>query len=195
MRTRNKLVFGFGINDFNGNVKINGKLIKSYALWKSMLSRCYNDDYHKRFPTYIGCTVCEEWLSFSNFKKWIDENYIKDYHLDKDILFKGNKIYSPETCCFVPHKINTLFEKSNHSRGEYPIGVCFDKNINKFKSQVSINGYRKSGYYDTLNEAFESYKKSKETQIKSMAINFYNEGKITFEVYSKMIIYEVEYKD
>ena len=77
----------------------------------------------------MGCTVCEEWLNYSNFKVWYDQNRIKGMalDLDKDILFKGNKVYSPETCCFVPHAINTLFLNGKKNRGDLPLGVHFDK--------------------------------------------------------------------
>ena len=105
-----KLLYNVGINDYIGKVNINGKIEKFYKVWQSMLSRCYDPKYHNRNPAYIGCKVCKEWYSLTAFKKWFDKNYIEDYELDKDILIEGNKLYSPDTCCFVPKEINRLFE-------------------------------------------------------------------------------------
>ena len=84
---KKQLIFGIGVNDYDGHVRINGKIIKSYDVWHSMIERCYSKKSHKKRPTYIGCKVHKEWLYFSNFKKWFDENYIEGYELDKDILF------------------------------------------------------------------------------------------------------------
>ena len=105
-----KLIFNNGINDYDDITYRNGRDIKSYSVWHSMLQRCYDDKYHIKHPTYEGCTVCDEWLYFSNFKKWFDENYIEGTQLDKDI-FSKNKVYSPETCCFVPREINVLMSQ------------------------------------------------------------------------------------
>ena len=100
---------------------------RTYITWQSMLRRCYDAYYINRENSYIDCFVCDEWLNFQNFAKWYEENYYEcnneRMELDKDILIKGNKIYSPTTCIFVPQRINRLFTKSNKNRGEYPIGV------------------------------------------------------------------------
>lgn len=70
---------------------------------EDIINRCYNAKFREKQLQYTGCTVCEEWLNYSNFKVWYGQNGIKGMalDLDKDILFKGNKVYSPETCCFV----------------------------------------------------------------------------------------------
>ena len=105
----------------------NGKKTKCYKVWHSMLQRCYDPKLQEREPTYRGCTVCDKWHNFQTFAEWYNDNYYQIHGevmcLDKDILIKGNKIYSPETCCFVPEKINTLFVKSDKSRGNNPIGT------------------------------------------------------------------------
>ena len=114
-----------------------------------MIERCYSKKSHKKRPTYIGCKVHKEWLYFSNFKKWFDENYIEGYELDKDILFKGNKWYCTDTCAFVPKEINSLFTKHDSKRGNFPIGVSYKKEIKKFYSSVSINGVIKNlGFFN-----------------------------------------------
>ena len=160
-------------------VSENGKHTKAYKYWKNMLNRCYNPYELNKEPTYINCYVCEEWYNFQNFAKWYEENYYEiegeKMCLDKDILVKNNKIYSPETCMFVPERINSLFIKQSRKRGKYPIGVCWRKDINKFQVKYSIldkNNEKKRihlGYYDTSKEAFLVYKKYKESYIKQVA--------------------------
>lgn len=197
-------VFGVGVVGLEEIVDKNGKLIKSYTKWASMLTRCYDDREHNRFPRYIGCTVCDEWLYYPNFKKWYDENYYEIDHetmcLDKDILIKGNKIYSPEMCMFVPERINTLFVKSNNIRGKYPIGVCWKEKNNKFEAKCSvfdaITNKKKCKYlglHNTQQEAFESYKKFKENYIKKVAD--YYKDRIPKKLYDAMYRYEVEITD
>lgn len=102
-----------------GNYKVSDNTIVNlnYSTWLSMLKRCYNIEFQFKHSSYIGCSVHEDWHNFQNFAKWYDENYYsignERIALDKDILVKGNKIYSPETCIFVPHNINNLFTKGN----------------------------------------------------------------------------------
>jgi len=188
--------YGVGINNFEGNVSIKKKYIKSYIQWKNMLQRCYSKKYHEMHPTYIGCTVCNEWLFFSNFKEWYDFNYRNGYQLDKDILFNGNKIYSPNTCVFVPREINSLFVKSDSTRGVYPIGVYYNKAMKIFVAQITIDNKAKCiGRYPTPEEAFNAYKIAKETNVHTMAFNYFNLGKIGLNVYNAMINYTVNYDD
>jgi hypothetical protein len=93
----------------------NGKYTLAFTTWSSMINRCYNEKFHQKQHSYEDCIVCEEWKNFQNYAKWFEKNYyeIDGYriHLDKDILVKGNKVYSPETCVFVPKKINNLFKE------------------------------------------------------------------------------------
>ena len=103
---------------FIGEGEYNSKFHrKAYLYWKCMIERCYDPYELNKRPTYIDCTVCKEWLNFQNFAKWYEENYYEcnehKMSLDKDILVKGNKIYSPETCIFVPMNINDMFTKSD----------------------------------------------------------------------------------
>jgi len=182
---------GEGIYNNNGIVK---PYKKQYDTWHRMLQRCYDENYQDTRPTYIGCTVCEEWHNFQNFAKWYDENFyeIEDHRmeLDKDILFKGNKVYSPETCVFVPNRINSLFIKSNAKRGDYPIGVSYDNKNNKYMASGK-NVYL--GYYNTVKEAFNTYKEYKEKLIKQIANQYKNI--IPQKLYDAMYSYEVEITD
>ena len=195
-------VFGVGIIGNEKSIDENGEIIKSYSVWNRMLMRCYYDKCQKKHPTYKGCTVCEEWHNYSNFKKWYDENYYEiegeRMALDKDILMKNNKIYSPNTCVFVPQNINNLFIKRNKTRGKYPIGVSFDKNANKYQALCHIfyNGKSKLkglGYYNNIDDAFNAYKQFKEANIKQMAD--YYKDKIPNKLYEAMYNYKVEITD
>ena len=191
---RAKLIFGVGINDSPTPVRVDGKLKPSYALWYSMISRCYSPKSHKRTLTYVDCSVCEEWHTFSNFEKWYNENYIENGHLDKDILIKGNKCYSPETCSFVPREINNLIENVRNKRGKTPMGV-FER-CGKFLSYVRVNNKRiYLGTYDTKEQAFFRMKEEKEKFIKEMAKKYYNLGKISLRTYNALMNYEIDITD
>ena len=189
-----KSVFGvgyFGIGKYNSKIHL-----KIYKTWASMLQRCYDLKYQEKYLTYIGCSVDEKWHNFQNFAEWIEENYetnlIKSWCLDKDILVKGNKIYSPKTCCFVPNEVNVLFCKANIIRGKYPIGVT--KVGNKYRTIVHINGKQVHlGYFDTPEEAFLTYKIAKERQIKEVAEKY--KEQITEPTYQVLINYQVEITD
>lgn len=109
-----------------------------------MIARCYNVKHKESKPTYIGCTVCDEWLTFSNFKAWMESHNWENKHLDKDILVPGNKVYSPETCVFVSSVVNTFIIERDSARGEWPIGVIWDNTAQKFLVRCS-NPFTKKG--------------------------------------------------
>lgn len=177
-----------------------------YNTWGHMMRRCYDESLRKKYPTYKNCIVCEEWHNYSNFYEWYNKNYCQFGYgsmcLDKDILLKGNKVYSPKTCIFVDNRINCLFTKTNATRGKYPIGVYFNKKNNKFVAQCSIimdNGKKQQKYlgiYNDQNEAFYKYKEFKEKYIKEIA-NEYKEKYENFpkKLYDAMYNYEVEITD
>lgn len=172
MRKKNKLVCGVGINDADYVVQpeINGKRITCpfYRVWQDMLKRCYSKKLQAKYPTYIGCIVCDEWLTFSNFKSWMETQDWVGKQLDKDLLVVGNKIYAPETCVFVARMTNTFILDHGADRGEWPIGVTFDKWVGKFRAQCSnpfgntayeIRGY--ISYFNCPNAAHLAWKKRK----------------------------------
>lgn len=169
---------------------------ESYLRWHDMINRCYNEKFHERQPQYKGCTVCEEWLNYSNFKVWYNQNKIKgmSLDLDKDILFKGNKEYSPATVAFVPHEINTLFINGKKGRGDFPVGVYFDKEKNKYRAQMAFMGKTiRLGRFDDIESAFARYKEYKEDFIKDMAEQYKDE--IPDKVYQAMMNWVVEITD
>lgn len=193
--SKTSLILGIGINDVPLPTRNGNERDKAYRIWKSMLERCYSVKYHQREPSYIGCSVCEDWAYFSNFKVWFDNNYIDGYALDKDILIKGNKIYSPDTCCFVPREINNLISKLVVSyRKNGFIGVHIDKRCskNKYVAILSKNGKNcEIGRYQSKKEAFLAYKSAKELHIQEIATKYFKEGKITERVYNALMNYKV----
>lgn len=188
------LVYGVGINDFNENICIDGKNLKSYECWVGMLDRCYGVKRKRRNLSYIGCSVCEEWKNFSNFKKWFDENYKDGLYLDKDILVRGNKIYSPNTCSFVPNNINCIVLESNSNRTNRKIGVRHRSNILKkpYAASISIKGAEKHiGYFSTEDEAHDAYKTCKKSYICEEAKKSFSNGEITEDVFNALMNWEI----
>jgi hypothetical protein len=193
-------IFGVGfIGEGKFKVTNNRKPTRSYKTWYDMLKRSYCEKYQEKHICYKGCTVAEEWHNYQTFAKWYEENYYEingqRMHLDKDILIKGNKMYSPENCLIVPLRINQLFIKGDSYRGKYPIGVIFLKNIQKFQAG-SWNGTGKLvnlGYYKTPEEAFKAYKIFKERLIKQVSEDY--KDKIPYKLYEAMNKYIIEITD
>lgn len=195
-------VFGVGYLGKAKSSEGSSKHKYSYKVWKNMLLRCYSEKYRYKFPTYEEAEVCNEWHCFENFERWFNENYYEidgeKTHLDKDILFKRNKVYSPNTCIFVPQSINKLFTKTDKLRGEYPIGVSYDKINKKYRSICSLTKNKKKlhihlGLFDTQEDAFYVYKDYKENLIKDIANKY--KDKIPKILYNALINYEVEITD
>ena len=180
----------------------NGKITNEYDIWYSMLQRCYDPKFHEKYSTYKDCMVEDYLLNFQHMGEWIENNYYEvtgeKMCLDKDILCKGNKVYSRDTCIFVPERINLLFVKSDKARGKNPIGVS-DLPSGNYRVDCN-NGYGKIiylGVYSTKEEGFQVYKEYKENLIKEVIDSY--EGVIPEPFYSRlreaMYNYEVEIDD
>lgn len=196
-------IFGIGITGCKYPTKVNGVSTKEYNAWVDMLKRCLMEKTKDKQPSYRDVECCKEWLNFevfcdwlhsqSNFSKWKSG---KRWAIDKDILFKRNKIYSPETCCLVPQNVNCLFLKREAERGDYPIGVRY---TNDGFLAVCRNPFLDSaeelGYYSTPERAFMAYKVYKENIIKQVAEIEYKNGNIIKECYEAMLNYVVEIDD
>lgn len=166
-----KLVRGVGINDSDyATLKwetigyVNGRqkrkliwMCPFYRTWKSMIDRCYSAKYQDKYPTYKGCAVSKEWLTFSVFKAWMVTKDWQDNHLDKDILFEGDKVYSPETCVFVSGVVNNFTIDSGASRGGLLIGVTWDKPTEKFKSNCCNPFTKKQEYLGLFTSELEGH--------------------------------------
>ena len=191
-------VFGVGIIGAKYPVSEGGRGTKDYILWKSMLERCYSDTSKKRNPTYEGCEVSDKFKSYEYFYEWCHKQIgfgVEGFEMDKDLLVKGNKVYSESTCIFIPSEINTLLTKRTASRGEYPIGVCWSKIRKAFVAQVgkSKGKQKHLGYFNTELEAFKAYKQAKESFIKEQANEW--KGKIDPRAYEALMNYQVEIDD
>lgn len=172
------------------------KQTKEYQTWFGMMRRCYSNELKKVRPTYSNCYACKDWYNFQNFAEWYHQNYYEINNekicLDKDALFKGNKLYSPDTCVLVPERINTFYTKRDNDRGKYLIGVS--KDHNKYKAYCNNPfGKRVVMEFDTEIEAFMFYKKTKERFAEKLA-NYYK-GSIPTRLYQALINYCVGIND
>lgn len=176
-----------GFGNYQSRIK-GGDFTKAYKVWTSMLTRCYSEKLHSRLPTYSDCTVHDSWHNFQNFAAWFEENYIEGFSLDKDIIFRGNKIYSPDTCCFVPREINSLFNKQNTEDGVLPKGVSVHGN--RFVAKIyKIGNPRTNVSFTSPQEAYDNYKISREKFIKDIANEW--KSKISEKAYKALHDYKL----
>ena len=195
-------VFGVGVTGTKYPVKINGVITKEYDLWHSMLRRCYSDTSKKKNPTYEGCEVSDNFKYYEYFYEWCHKQIGfgvggngNSFQLDKDLLIKGNRVYSESTCVFIPAEINSLLVKCTASRGEHLIGVCWSKTNKAFVAQVNKGKGKRDylGYFKTEIEAFNTYKTAKESFIKEQANEW--KGKIDGRAYEALMKYTVNITD
>lgn len=197
-----KLVFGIGVNDNTYPAKIDGKYTREYRLWQNMLSRC-SEKVGNLNKTYGLSAYSENFKSYSYFYEWCnnqtgfnnqDENG-KYWQLDKDTLIKGNRLYSEDTCVFIPLELNVLLNKSKSARGDYPIGVCWDKSRGKFTSGCGVGAKLKKnlGRFSCAEEAFLVYKQYKEEVVKQAAEKY--KGIVDNRVYTALNNYKVNIDD
>ncbi len=173
-----KPVFGVGVNDadYITNPRTGQRRSRStcpyYSRWIGMLERCYSKEIINRRPSYLGCTVCEEWLIFSNFKQWMETQVWDGLALDKDLKIPGNKEYSPAACVFIPIQLNSLLTGKHRNR-TLPDGVDYRKQNSKYRARYSYKG--KSVYlgeYKSKQEASLAYRKHKARTVLSYIDQF-----------------------
>lgn len=197
-----RTAYGVGVIGSKYPTSMNGKKVREYSLWLSILSRVYSKSERKSLSTYKGCEVSENFKSYEYFYEWcnnqvgfnsLDEKG-KYFEIDKDLLIKNNKVYSEDGCVFIPHSLNTLLVKSNSIRGEHLIGVCYNKKLNKY--QANIKKYSKlvyMGLFDTELDAFNAYKVEKELYVKELAQKYQND--IDERSYVALLNYKVDIND
>ena len=163
-----------------------------YKVWVSMLERCYSRKYKSIYPTYEYCVASEYFKYYSNFEQWCYKQVgfgNKGWHLDKDLLVKGNKIYSEDTCVFLPKEINLIFGNKTKIR-MYKTGVGFDKRCGKYSVRIHTHKGRLCfGGYTTESEAYDKYVEEKECHIEFVADQF--KDLIDSRAYDALINYKV----
>ena len=195
-------VYGVGVLGAKYPTRVNGVKTKEYVLWTNMLVRCYSDSSKKRRPTYEGCEVSDNFKNYEYFYEWCNkqigftnEGNENPFHLDKDLLIKGNKVYSEDTCVFIPAEINTLLIKCAATRGEHLIGVSWHKTRKAFVAKVNKSKGKREylGFFNTEIEAFKAYKQAKESFIKEQANEW--KSQIDERAYEALMNYTVEIDD
>lgn len=175
-----RILGGVAINGYDDYVKKD----RVYSVWTDIIRRCYDKRKQGKHKSYKLCSVCEEWLDFRNFKKWYDENYVEGYAVDKDILIIGNKVYSPDTCCFVPKEINSMFRTSK--KRDLPIGV--KKACNRYCAIQTCGDARKYiGSFETVEEARDTVNKVRKEHFYKIAKIYKDNGGISQKVYDAII--------
>ena len=182
-------VYGIGyLGEGNHVIKIGTDKSQPYKAWHELIARCYAEKKKDTFPAYYNiCTVCDEWLCYNTFADWYMENQYKvneRLHLDKDILYAGNKIYSPKTCLLVPQRINMLFSNKPNDRG-LPNGM---RKTDGGKYSAKYGG-KDIDTYPTLEEAYAEYAKVKEKRIREVADEY--KDIIPEKVYKALYDYKV----
>lgn len=194
------LTFGVGYTDGEVTKNEAEDHLPYYRHWKQILERSYCPKLKKKYPSYDNVTVCEDWHSLKNFKIWFDNNYQQgwdQYCLDKDLLCDqlNFKIYSPETCVFLPHRLNTLIIKryKNRKNKELPIGITKKSKNSKYcaRCQIGESQPHVIGYYKDLNEAWEVYRNFKQNYIKELSEDYFNKGLIDERAYKALMNYKV----
>ena len=179
-----------GVNDVVGGSTrvINGKKVGCpiYGKWQQMFRRCYEEWYQDLHPTYKGCSVCPEWMLFSNFKSWAESKEWQGRDLDKDFLSEGNKVYSPETCILIPQDINKFLTIRTNDRGANPLGVTHNVKGAKKPYRAQANDYSGKrcgiGTFYTEMEAHMAYLRFKLETLSLHMLNYINEPLITKEL-------------
>jgi len=191
--------YGFGFLGVGVHASSEGyKTERVYETWSHMLGRVYGGQDTNRTRSYEGTSICEEWGNFQTFGDWFVDNFYEVpgevMELDKDIVKKGNKVYCPGMCSFVPKPINSLFNLYLNGRGGLPLGVCFNKSKQRYQAQITQDGIHKTlGYFDHPEKAFRVYKTAKEENIKRMAERYVQY--LPSKVYNTLVNYEVEITD
>lgn len=192
-----KLIYGVGFNDGKYPASGSHRFVREYSLWKAMLQRCFEEKALNKRPTYKGCSVSNNFKSYSYFYEWCNKQIgfgVEEYQLDKDLLFKDNKIYSENNCLFLPRRINSALVRKESARGCLPAGVYWNKINKNYVARCTINGktVHIMSSLDSL-EAFYAYKTVKEDYLKHLAEEYRNQ--IDIRAYNALINYQVEITD
>lgn len=189
-----RTVFGVG---YLGYSRRRGTRNVEYSTWNSIFRRCYDEEYQSIKPTYVECTVDEKWHHLYDFILWSREAVgwnLADYQMDKDLLYKGNKVYGPDTCVMLPRKLNMLIVNKLGGRGELPLGVHWDTTQEVYVGQYrEVSGRCKSKRFENPDDAFIYYKTNKERVVKEAAEIY--KGQIDPRAYDALMSWEISIND
>lgn len=192
---KNTLVYGVGVNDADYAVTrsevVDGKRktiwCPFYKVWVNMMKRCYNEKSQVAMPTYKKASVAAVWHRFSAFKAWMEKQYYVGLELDKELLSNGGKVYSPETCCFISRKVNSIVLINEKSRGEFPIGVL-QSTGGKYRSMCSVDAKNTHlGTYESAIAAHGAWQTAKAGAISLLAEHYKLEPYYRLDVYNQLI--------
>ena len=190
-------VYSVGIMDVPNEARRNVPIPKEYSIWNGVRQRCYNENIRHLTPSYQEVEMSENFKRYSYFKEWCHNQIGFDqdgWQLDKDILIKGNKVYSEYTCCFVPQEINVALTNNKSVRGSFPQGVIYNSTKTRYRARIQRGDKWESlGTYDTPEEAFYAYKPVKEAHIKSLAEKW--KDQIDPRVYEALMNWTIEITD
>ncbi len=185
----------FGVGYIGDSVtKVNGKITPEYKLWCLMLNRCYGKTNRNNLSAYENCTVSENFKNFTYFKDWCNKQVGFNeplFQLDKDLLMRGNRIYSENTCCFIPQEINVAISVKKDKANSLPVGFSNYTTQGKFRVELSkrnVSVYL--GVYDTIEEGMYVYKQAKEAYIKELANKW--KDKLSHTAYNALMLYTIE---
>ena len=190
-------VYKVGVMDIPNELRRGQPHPREYSIWNGVRQRCYNEYIRDKLMPYKGVEMSDNFKIYSYFKEWCNKQIGFDqdnWQLDKDILSKDNKVYSEDTCCFVPPEINCAVTNNKSVRGQFPQGVIYNSTRTRYRARIQRGDKWESlGTYDTPEEAFYAYKPVKEAYIKSLAEKW--KDKIDPRVYDALMKWEINIDD
>lgn len=193
-----RLVYGVGVYEKGEYTSsVNNRLTREYLTWVNMIRRCYCPKNLSRRPSYAGCSVDPRFHEFQRFMAWAENQvgaFADGFHLDKDLLMKGNRVYSPDVCIFLPQRINSALVSQAKARGKLPLGVRKSK-FGRFFARGRFDNKREVclGTYDTIDEAFSAYRLAKRQECRRLAEQF--KDVIDPRAYAALLVYDVSIDD
>lgn len=186
----------YGEGCLGQNYTTSDRKTKCFQTWQNMMKRCYSTRESAMAKAYVECTVSDHFKNFSNFKNWWlgQGTHEVGWQLDKDLITKGNRVYSEENCCYLPKEINMALVRRTKYRGDYVIGVGYKPLRKQYRARHNVLGKNVHlGWFATELDAFFAYKKAKEAHLKELAEKW--KDRIDPRAYEALMNYQVEVTD
>ena len=162
---------------------------KAYTIWAGIISRCYDESQRDRSPSYFDCLVDERWHNFQTFAEWFYTNpyYKIGWALDKDVMYYGNREYSPDKCAFIPQELNRVLV---NCRGKVDLGITWVEEKNDWCAKIARSGkVYNLGHFKEKSDALTTYKLAKEAHVKMLAEKW--KGQIDDKIYKSLINFTI----